>query len=276
MSIKLKSIVAGITMMLAFSTASAQVVEIDGIGADRDSALRDAERNAVSQVVGTLIDSRTVVKNGLVELDEIKSGATGFIRKSSILKEGSQGGSYHVLASVDVDTAPNTDLISRLTALMRLNDPKIAVAIVRDGQHDNYVELELNQRLIDMGFSHVVAPGVAEKINTDIDAIRIGGMLGIDYAVIGQESRTSKNIVIPDFSGGNLDTKIVKSSVDLSVRIIKLATGEVIETFQVKKNGIQLDNQAAVDKALGELAKESAEKLEGKFKKIGAKVLMLQ
>ena len=50
--------------MLLAQTASAQMVTVEGYGPDRGSALRDAERLAVENVVGTFIDSKTLVSQG--------------------------------------------------------------------------------------------------------------------------------------------------------------------------------------------------------------------
>lgn len=49
-------------LLLALSNVTyAQIADVTGIGEDSDSALRDAKRNAVEQVVGTYINSETLV-----------------------------------------------------------------------------------------------------------------------------------------------------------------------------------------------------------------------
>lgn len=47
----------------------AQIADVSGVGEDRDSALRDAKRNAVEQVVGTYINSETLVSQASVVLE---------------------------------------------------------------------------------------------------------------------------------------------------------------------------------------------------------------
>ena len=46
-----------------------QIADVSGVGEDRDSALRDAKRNAVEQVVGTYINSETLVSQASVVLE---------------------------------------------------------------------------------------------------------------------------------------------------------------------------------------------------------------
>ena len=58
--------------LLLFSNVTfAQNVTVDGVGTDKETALRDAMRNAVETVVGTMIDSRTLIDKNVVALDEI-------------------------------------------------------------------------------------------------------------------------------------------------------------------------------------------------------------
>ena len=57
-------------LLLALSNITyAQIADVTGIGEDSDSALRDAIRNAVEQVVGTYINSETLVSQASVVLE---------------------------------------------------------------------------------------------------------------------------------------------------------------------------------------------------------------
>lgn len=57
-------------LLLALSNITyAQIADVTGIGEDSDSALRDAKRNAVEQVVGTYINSETLVSQAAVVLE---------------------------------------------------------------------------------------------------------------------------------------------------------------------------------------------------------------
>ena len=57
-------------LLLALNNITyAQIADVTGIGEDSDSALRDAKRNAVEQVVGTYINSETLVSQASVVLE---------------------------------------------------------------------------------------------------------------------------------------------------------------------------------------------------------------
>ena len=70
------------------TAAAAQSVVVDGYGTDERSALKDASRTAVEEVAGTFIDSRTLVENAAVKLDQIYAKSQGFITGTQILAKG--------------------------------------------------------------------------------------------------------------------------------------------------------------------------------------------
>lgn len=102
----------GISLALFIQTAAAQQVVVDGMGTDKESALRDASRNAVEQVVGTMIDSKTLVNNAVVALDTIYTKSQGFVTNQEILSQDERDGMVHVRARIDVNTNPDSQLMS--------------------------------------------------------------------------------------------------------------------------------------------------------------------
>lgn len=145
-------------LCLLSASAAAQSVIVDGVGADERAALIDASRTAVEQVAGTFIDSRTLVENAAVKLDQIYTKAQGFVTGTEILAKEQQGGFVHLRARIDVDTSPDAQLMNNLSMVMMLNDPRIAVAVREaDGGHDRAAESALDSKLLELGFSHVVA-----------------------------------------------------------------------------------------------------------------------
>lgn len=277
---KLFGIFAG--CMLLVNTAGAQVVTTEGYGPDRGSALRDAERQAVENVVGTFIDSKTLVSQGRVALDEIYAKATGFVRGSTVISEGPDGSGYRVRASVDVDSSGNSALISSLTAIMRLNDPRIAVVVLNHGSRDEWVEEAMNERLIDMGFSHVVDASLVASLQdarllehiyqggTSIHSI--GSSFGADFLVLGRVSTDAGNVEIPDFQGGYKNTRLFTGNAEMTAKIIRFDTGDIVGTFAVDTAIIKNSVKNAEREALKALALKSADKVEEKFKKAGANV----
>ena len=256
------------------------IVKVSGMGKDRNSAIRDAARNAVQQVVGVYIDSRTLVHNSVVALDEIYAKSQGYVKNVSVLNEGWQNGSYQVNAQIDVNTDANSSLMNQLHMIMMLNDPRISVIVLKENNttsenaHDTISEGAMSERLVDLGFSHVVDAHIVSNLqdakllyniyNGKTSLSGVGASYGVDFLVLGQS-----NI---DVSKVSLNTNNPQSvgNADLSVKIIKFDTGDIIGTFTTEGKGVDISHKTAERKALKTAANAAAQKLEDKFKKISA------
>lgn len=155
---------AGLGLICFTSVALAKEATVVGLGDNREAAIDDAKRNAVEQIVGTMIDSRSMSEMAVVKLDEIYTKSRGFVKKITVLEEGPAGGAYRVKALIDVDTNSDAKLMDQLTMLMMLNDPRIAV-VIRQRPEGNgmsgtrYADLcqtIIYEKLLSEGFSHLV------------------------------------------------------------------------------------------------------------------------
>ena len=274
-------------MMLLANSAFAQVTTVDGVGTDKDSAVRDAMRNAVENVVGTFVDSKTLVSSSVVALDEVYAKSQGFVRQIQILREGRDAAGYRVTAQIDVDTNPNSQLMDRLSMIMMLNDPRIAVVVLKNKsygevENDDLSETAMNEKLLELGFSHVVDANMVAKLQNSelLNSIYNGqrGLIGdtssygIDYLVLGKSKTDSQNIRIPGRNDTYVNTLLNSGRASINVKIIKFDTGDIVGTFAVDGQGVENSNQRASQKALQDAANKAAEKLQEKFKKLSAAV----
>lgn len=264
-------------------SAAAQMVTVEGVGLDRESALRDAQRNAVEQVAGTLVDSRSIAENMQVTLDEIYTKSQGFITKVEILSESERGeGNYRIVANIDVDTSPNAELVGRLQTVMALNDPRIAVIVLhQSGEHDASAETAMNARLLDHGFRHVVDADIVASLedarlleriyNGGSGITEIGTGLGADFVVLGKSTSEAKHMTLPDFKGGYHEHGMMSSGrAELAVKIIRFDTGDIVGTFSVEGKGTDVSPERAENKALKDAAAQAADQLEKKFHHIAS------
>ena len=273
-------------LLLLTASAAAQQVVVVGAGIDRETALRDASRNAVEQVVGTLVDSRTLAQNAAVQLDEIYTKSQGFVTDIKLLSQTNQAGIVRIRAQVEVNTNPDAQLMSKLNMLMMLNDPRIAVAILRqDAQgrilgHDAILEAALNNRLIQLGFSHVVDAGLVSSLqdatllneiyNGGTAITAVGQSLGVDYLVIGRTRTQSQAISLPDGNSGYAPTLLKTGNAVMTAKVLKFDTGEIAGTFTVSAKGVENNNEMAEQKATEKMSEAAAGKLEEKFRHLSA------
>jgi len=250
-----------------FNLAEAREVTVDGVGSDRESALKDARRVAVGEVVGTFVDSRTLTKNNMLELDEICLKSRGFIGKVDVLSEGVSEGMYKVRATIEVQENPSPELLQQVQAVVALNDPRIAVAVLKENSavHEKGIETAIIDKLTSINFSHITAANAVTNLQNIQQSKNIA-----DFIVFGECRTTSKVIKIPDFKGGYIDAGVKSGKTEMIVKIIKIDTGDILETFNVATTGIGAGEKAE-EVALKNMASQAAEKVDEKFRRIGAK-----
>ena len=288
-----KILIALFLCMAIAQTALAQTVTVDGVGVDRDSAMRDAARMAVEQVAGMYINSNTVVSNTSVEMDEILSHAQGYVQNITIISESMNGGEYRVRASVDVNTDPNSAFMKRMDAVMRLNDPRIGVVILSDDEdldhsfdglpgHDTILETALNERLLTVGFKHVVDVSLLSQLQDSsvLNAVYRGdsrlpydgdaSARPIDYLVIGRSHAEGYKVKLPNNQGGYVETQMSSARTHLDLKIISFGTSTIIGTYSVDGQGVENSPALAARKSRQAAAGKAAEKLEQQFLKAAA------
>ncbi|GEM_PF-847262 len=123
-------------------------VEAQGIGADRDAAIRDAQRNAISTAIGTYLVSEQEMQNYMTVKDQVLAKSEGFVKSYSILNQAREAdGSWAVtiMAAVTKDIVLN-DLEALGILLSQLGNPSMVVFYAPMGvQYDQrYTEQAIN------------------------------------------------------------------------------------------------------------------------------------
>ena len=286
-------------MLISAQFVSAKEVTVEGVGADRDSALSNAFKQAVEQVVGVFIDSNTITRNLIVELDEIYSKSQGYINNVKILNEQQKNGLYRIKAIIDVDSEPNSKLMNNLMMLYKLNDPRITVIILKSNnatnvdpllqenstqfEHDSITETAMNEKLISLGFNHVVDAKqiirlkdaqLLNEIYNGRDALNeaINKDNSVDYLILGKSRVDIQNVSIPEYGGKKMiETSLIEAKADLDVKIIKYDTGDIVGTFSTESKSADNSNSRAAEKALKLVSEKAANELSNTFKKFSSK-----
>ena len=105
---------------------AATVIEVvvEGVGVTSQQALKDAFRSAVRQVVGTVVDAKTLVKNDELIDDQVLTYSDGFVKQHRVLKESNVDGLFRVRISAHVQ---------RRSLVMKLQAANITVKKI-DGE----------------------------------------------------------------------------------------------------------------------------------------------
>ena len=273
-------------LLINFS-ANAQEITVDGIGRNRDEAVANAERTAVEQVVGAFVNSETLVESAMIKLDEIYTHAQGYVSGVKILSENFSNGLCKITARMNVTDEPDSALISRLETVMRLNDPRITVIMLKDNSaaetHDELAETALNDKLLTLGFNHVVDADIVANLenarlleriyNGERGLVGVVSSYGADYLVLGKTHTNSQNVRLPDYkTGGYKEMAMIVGNGDITAKIIKLSTGDIVGTFSVTAKGNDVIADNAERNAIRAAAENAALELEKKFKRLAMTV----
>jgi len=104
----------------------------------RDQAIRDGQRIAVEQAVGTMVASETLVQNYEVLRDQIYSQTQGYIKDYTIIEEKEEGSLYRVTLKAQVARGSlENDLMALGMLMQRKEMPRIMLMVAEQnvGMH---------------------------------------------------------------------------------------------------------------------------------------------
>ncbi|HSA77448.1 MAG TPA: flagellar assembly protein T N-terminal domain-containing protein, partial [Nitrospirota bacterium] len=96
----------------------------------RDAALEDAQKRAVEQAIGIMIDSQTQVENYQLISDKILSQTKGYISRYNVTGETQEGPLLRVRITADVSLGKLNDDLSTIGILLgQLHKPRTMIMI---------------------------------------------------------------------------------------------------------------------------------------------------
>lgn len=150
-------------------------------------------------------------------------------------------------------------------------------------KYDRTAETALSNKLEELGFSNVS--------DTDIIIRRSNARLlndiyqgnaplsnavendnAIDYLIIGQSNSYVSALKVPDFNSGSLIESGMKiARAQLTVKVIKYDTGNLVGTFQVEGQASNAVDQTASEFAIKDAAAKAADELSRSLRRVGSK-----
>jgi hypothetical protein len=260
----------------------AEVVAIDAKGVasyyandvarSRNEAIEAAQRAAVEQASGVIIQSETQMKNFDLVSDEVLSQSKGFIQSYQVTKEGQDGPFYNVSIRANVVKAAFIQNFENALENLyrRVGKPRVMLVVQEsekapgsEGKSDpalNVLEKEIRKILLKQGFTFIDARALPKtalsKANADSDSGRMSLL---------QAARTS-NAEIVMLGRGRVGSKsmlqkfnVVEASVGLDV--IRADNGQVMASDVATGKGLHINEDTATVIALQKAADEITPKI---------------
>ena len=225
--------------ILLIPTAALAAVEVEGEGgADaesptrREEALQAAQRDALSQAYGTIIESETEVRDFMAVRDDILAEARGFIEEYEVVKEWEEDGIYRVRIKALVSMEAMEKTVRLL--LKRAGKPRLMVVIAEymEGRQElgestgNAVAgafLKRGFQLIDFEqLGAIKARDVENAFDDGSRAMALGQRFGADIIITGKALAEDAG----EFTIGGRKQK--KARVTLNIKAVDANSGVLI------------------------------------------------
>jgi len=283
------------SLILVFLTASAlaavaqesQTVTAEGVAVvqgnardiARDAAIEDAQKRAVEQAIGILVNSQTMVENFQLISDKILTQTKGYLKRYNVASETLDGNLLRVRINAEVSLGKLTEDLSGIGILLgQMHNPRTIILIAEQNiGHEWYAWW--------WGY-HGEQTDIGVVENTFIDVFTQKGFEFIDHDTASKEIKVTAAYKVQDLTatqaktlGGQVDAEVVivgkalsklygevggglKSvQADISVKAIRTDTGQVIAAATTHGAAVHITPETAGIEALKKASTSAAEQL---------------
>lgn len=229
--------------------ADARTVEIEGRGLDEASAVKDAFRNAIEQVLGVMVSAETEVSNFQTVKDRVFAHAEGYVDSYQVLdRYHHPDGAVGVKVRVVVTEKSIHDDLSALKVLqMQVGNPRLVVSYDPQGPQHAMTGLavaRMNAYLASRGIEYVQA-AEREAADKAVEA------LADAYVIVSADLRETRR------SG---DWRFVKARVQVSVHDTATGRGLGSETGYSRELSLRSGTTSGYEAATEEAVRDAAER----------------
>ncbi len=251
---------------LAFSKIEIKTVETTGRGTSQSLAIESALVEAVSQINGAEIASKTKTKlsevssNETTEIDEsfsqeVEKKTGGLVKSYNVLSNSKDGNLFIVKLSVNVPKYKLSAQIKRLRIAVvpfrvgssdLIGDDtvnKFAVSIVTN--IENYLTQTRKFALVDRSFVeeqtrelNLIKTEAGSSMQKD-EIVKLGNKIATDHLIVGTIEKANSFVSEKKSKVSDTVKRTLNSNARVSIRIIDVATSQikVAQTFQKSING---------------------------------------
>jgi hypothetical protein len=266
----------------------AQTVTATGFGAilagdmvkATEDGTNDALRKAVEQVVGTIIDSKTITENFMVLEDKIYTRTTGYVQSYEVLSTNKRiDNSLEVTVKAVVKTSDlKNDLSGIITTLRREGMPRTMVLIKEEnyGQNTwqyttdmNSAETALMNTMMGYGFPFVDASTAKANIEKDALQAALGGDAnaaaaiakrnGAEILIVGNAKTTITQLPMMKSSG------MKTCSANMNLRVIRADDAMIIATSSSRGVAAHIDELTGSGLAMEKASQQAGTDLKDKI-----------
>lgn len=234
----------------------------EGYGLSKNDALLKAKRDAVEKGIGTVLISRTEVKNFELQKDTILSKTVGSVKNYDILQEEKQSdNTYYVKIKTVVSLANiKADLAALKILLESMDKPRMMVVMQEeDGKTaENAILDYLTEKEFDLVDPATVAALMqkGDKLiqqaskGDPVAAARIGASNGAEYVLIGTVKQSLMKSNFLNSSG------MVSGQAHLTAKVVNCSNAKIIASKSANSAAVHVSEDVAKANATEKAAKK--------------------
>jgi hypothetical protein len=247
----------------------------------RDAAIEDAQKRAVEQAIGIMINSETQVENFQLISDNILSQTKGYITRYNVIGERQESGLLRVTITADVALGKLSDDLAAIGILMaQMNKPRTMIMIAEqnvDGDmnawwKDTHAEADLGvvenvfmDKFTEKGFEFIDHDVAAKEIKVTAP-YRVTNLSVSQAKTLGNQADAEVVIIgkaVAKVAGEISGMKSVQA--DLTAKAVRTDTGQVIAATTEHAAAVHITDVTAGTEALKKVAGKAADDMIGKI-----------
>lgn len=248
----------------------------------KEDAINSALRNAVEQVVGTMVESNVLVENYMTVEDKIYTRTAGYVQKYDIISSMKQSdNAYEVTIKAVVKVSDlKSDLEAIGVLLSRKGKPRTMVMIEEKniaehyyqfGMDMNTTETAIMNEMMNFGFPFVDPTQTKINIANDVISSALNGDANAAASIatrLGAEIVITGKAVSKVASGGPdvvRDAGFKSCQANLNLRVIRADDAKIIAVASAYDRAAHIDEITGGTQALQKAAKTAATELKDKI-----------
>lgn len=265
-------------MLFCSQGAASEFVKAEGSGETKNESLHDAQRNAVSQVLGVMLSSQTMVENFVLLEDKILTKVKGYVKEYKIISQTCGQAGCTSIIRARVEEAELADDVAALAHILpRMNFPTIVVSVAQKalttqlgsvGLDMSTVELAMGREMSVKGFRIAEASALdAEKLRQANLAKMTGNVLGsaLEMASHLAQVIVSGQAVVQDNGASPFNDKIHSYGAFLSVKAYQTGTGRLLASTSAEANvphhSFAIGSQKVLEMAAGKAVEKLSDQI---------------
>lgn len=218
-------------------------------GEAKADALLDAMRNAVQEVLGTMLTSETLVENLVLVKDKILTRVEGYVKQYETLSEQCQGDECRVKIRARVEKMALADDVAALVhVLPRMNYPTLLVSFSQKELGQNLQAAPIDVASVDQAVSQSLAGKgflVAEGAALEAERRRQARLKTASGDSLGEALETASHLaqvmvsgqaVVQDNGGAPYNDRLHSYGAFLTAKAYDTITGKLLATASAEAN----------------------------------------